>query len=116
MFRRWLPIFLAIISVTAMSVSVWAKSDSGKAITASIRLLATTNIGATKLAPGQYKVTAEGTKATFERGNKVVAEVPCTLKDFPGKIKETIFIMDHNQMTEIQVSGKTKTIDFSSGK
>jgi hypothetical protein len=115
MSRRSLPLFLAIMALTVMSVSVWAKNDSGDTITANLKLTATTTVGTTKLAPGEYKVIADGSKAKFQQGNKVVAEIPCTLKDFTGKINETTFVIDKNQLTEIQVSGKTKAIEFSSG-
>ena len=115
MSRRSLPLFLAIMALTAMSVSLGAKNDSGDTITANVKLTATTTVGTTKLAPGEYKVIADGSKAKFQQGNKVVAEVPCTLKDFNGKINNTTFIIDHDQLTEIQVSGKTKAIEFSSG-
>jgi hypothetical protein len=108
--------FLAIMAVTAMSVSVWAKNDSTDTITAKVKITAAVNIGTVKLAPGDYKVTADGSKAKFEQGNKVVAEVPCTLKDFSGKINSTSFEVDGNQLTEIQVPGKTKSIEFSSGQ
>ena len=103
------------MALTASSVSLWAKNDSGDTITTSVKLTSTTTVGTTKLAPGNYKVIADGSKAKFEQGSKVVAEVPCTLKDFSGKVNETTFIIDHDQLTEIQVSGKTKTIDFASG-
>jgi hypothetical protein len=116
MSRRSLPIFLAIMALTATSVSVWAKNDSGDTITANLKLTTTTNVGTTKLAPGEYKVIADGTKAKFQQGNKVVAEVPCTLKDFSGKVNETTFVLDRDQLTEIQVSGKSKAIEFSSGQ
>lgn len=115
MSRRLLPLFLAIMALTTMSVSLWAKNDAGDSITANIKLNVTTNVGSTKLAPGNYKVVADGSKAKFEQGNKVVAEVPCTLKDFTGKIIDTTFIVDHDQMTEIQVAGKSKTIEFAAG-
>ena len=115
MSRRSLPLFLAIMALTAMSVSVWAKNDSGDTITANLKLTATTMVGTTKLAPGEYKVIADGSKAKFSQGSKVVAEIPCTLKDFAGKINETTFVIDNNKLTEIQVSGKTKAIEFSSG-
>ena len=115
MSRRSLPLILAIMALTAMSVSVWAKNDSGDTITANVKLTATTTVGTTQLAPGTYKVIADGSKAKFELGNKVVAEIPCTLKDFTGKINETTFVIDNNKLTEIQVSGKTKAIEFSSG-
>ena len=115
MSRRLLPLFLAIMALTTMSVSLWAKNDAGDSITANIKLNVTTNVGSTKLAPGSYKVVADGSKAKFEQGNQVVAEVPCTLKDFTGKIIDTTFIVDHDQMTEIQVAGKSKTIEFAAG-
>ena len=104
------------MALTAMSVSVWAKNDSGDTVTANVKFTATTNVGTTKLAPGQYKVIAEGSKAKFEQGNKVVAEVPCTLKDYSGKIIDTTFVVDHDQLTEIQVAGKAKAIDFAAGQ
>ena len=103
------------MTLSVMSVSVWAKNDSGDTITANVKLTATTTVGTTKLAPGDYKVIADGSKAKFQQGSKVVAEIPCTLKDFSGKINETTFVIDNNKLTEIQVAGKTKSIEFSSG-
>jgi hypothetical protein len=116
MSRRLLPLLLAIMALTTLSVSVWAKNDTGDTITANLKLTAPTTVGTTQLAPGNYKVIADGSKAKFQLGNKVVAEVPCTLKDFTGKIIETTFVIDNNKLTEIQVAGKTKAIEFSSGK
>jgi len=113
--RRSLPLFLAIMALTAMSASVWAKNDSGDTITTNLKLTAPTTVVTTKLEPGNYKVIADGGKAKFQLGNKVVAEIPCTLKDFKGKINETTFVIDHDHLTEIQVAGKSKAIEFSSG-
>lgn len=113
MSRRSLPMFLAIMALAIMSVTVWAKNDSSDSITTTLKLTATTTVGTTQLAPGSYKVVADASKAKFEQGTKVVAEVPCTLKDFNGKINETTFVLDNNRLTEIQVSGKSKAIEFS---
>jgi len=115
MSRRLLPFFLAIMALAAINVSVWAKNDSGDTITTNLKLTTTTSVGTTKLAPGEYKIIADGSKAKFQQGKKVVAEIPCTLKDFTGKINETTFTIEHDQLTEIQVAGKTKSIEFSSG-
>ena len=114
MSRRFLPFFIAIIALTIVSVSARAnsKNEAGDSVTANVKLTAETTVGSTKIAAGAYKVIAEGGKAKFEQGNKVVAEVPCTVKDFQGKINETTFIIDNGQLTEIQVAGKSKTIDF----
>jgi hypothetical protein len=115
MSRRLLPFVLAIMALTTMGVSVWAKNDSGDTITANIKFNTPTSIGTTQIPAGEYKVIADGSKAKFQQGNKVVAEVPCTLKDSTTKINQTTFVIDHDKLTEIQVSGKTKTIEFSSG-
>jgi len=115
MSRRLLPVVLAIMALTTMGVSAWAKNDSGDTITTNLKLTVPTTVGTTQLAAGDYKVIADGSKAKFQRGNKVIAEVPCTLKDSNVKTNETTFIIDHDKLTEIQVSGKTKSIEFSSG-
>ena len=113
MSRRVFPIFLAILALSAMSVSVRAKNDSGESITVSIKLTSTTSVGGTKLQPGDYKVIVDGNKAKFEKGNKSVAEVPCTVKDLSIKVNTTSFVLDHDQLAEIQVAGKSKAIDFA---
>jgi hypothetical protein len=112
MSRRAFPLFLAIVALCAMAVSVWAKNDSGETITASIRLTSAASVGGTKLAPGEYKVVVEGNKAKFQQGSKVVAEVPCTVKDLTVKINTTTFVLNGDQISEIQVAGKSKAIDF----
>jgi hypothetical protein len=116
MSRRLFATFLAIMALGVASVSVWAKSDSGDSITATIKITSPTTVGTTQLAPGDYKVVADGNQAKFEQGNKVVAEVPCTLKDLNYKAPQTEFVLDNNHISEIQVSGKTKAIEFSAGK
>ncbi len=112
MSRRAFPLFLAILALSAMSVSLWAKNDSGETITASIRLTSAASVGGTKLAPGEYKVVVEGNKAKFQQGSKVAAEVPCTVKDLSVKINTTTFVLNGDQISEIQVAGKSKAIDF----
>ncbi len=101
-----------MMALTVMSVTAWAKNDSADSLTANVKLTAATTVGTTKLAPGNYKVVVDGGKAKFEQGSKVVAEVPCTVKDFSGKINETTFVVDKDQLQQIQVAGKSKEIDF----
>lgn len=101
-----------MMALAMMSVSVWAKNDSADSLTANVKLTSPMTVGTAKLAPGNYKVVVDGSKAKFELGSKVVAEVPCTVKDFSGKINETTFVADKDQLQEIQVAGKSKTIDF----
>ena len=115
MSRRLLPVVLAIMALTTIGVSAWAKNDSPDTITTNLKLTSNTTIGTTQLAAGEYKVIADASKAKFMQGSKVVAEVPCSLKDAGVKVNQTTFIIDHDKLTEIQVSGKSKMIEFSSG-
>jgi hypothetical protein len=115
MSRRLLPVVFAIMAVVAIGVSASAKNDSPDTITTNLKLTSNTTIGSTQVPAGEYKVIADGTKAKFMQGSKVVAEIPCSLKDASSKVNQTTFIIDHDKLTEIQVSGKSKMIEFSSG-
>ncbi len=114
--RRMFPIFLAIVVLSAISVSVWAKNDANDSVSATIRLSTAAKIGSTQLAPGEYKIVVEGSQAKIQKGNKVVAEVPCTLKDISFTPQATSFVVDNDSISEIQVSGRTKAIEFSPGQ
>ncbi len=85
MSRRLLTVAFAIMALTLVSVSASAKNDAGDTITTNLKLTTSTSVGSTKLAAGSYKVIADGSKAKFEQGNKVVAEIPCSLKDFSAQ-------------------------------
>lgn len=92
---------------------VWAKPNSNATIMATIDFDSTTKLGSTSLTAGQYDVVAEGNQAKFEREDKIVAVVPCVLKELSSKARHTEFLIDHDQLTEIQVSGKTQAIELS---
>jgi hypothetical protein len=109
-FHRLFSILFAIVAISAMSASLWA--DSG-AISATIKFGSATKIGDTQLAAGQYKVTADENGAKFQKGNKVVAQVPCELKPLSFMPRETVYVVEHGSVSEIQVSGSEMAIDFS---
>jgi hypothetical protein len=111
---RLLRIFLTILAFSAMSVSVWAnKTDPGNTVSGTIRVTATTKVGNAQLAAGEYKVIADENQAKFQKGNKVVAQVPCTLKPLSFMPKTTAFVTDNGGISEIQVSGSEMAIEFS---
>lgn len=110
---RLLPIFLAILVISAMTVPVWAtKVDTGNTISATIKLSAATKVGNTQLTAGEYKVIADQNQAKFQKGGKVVAQVPCTLKPLSFMPKETMFVVENGGLSEIQVSGNEMAIAF----
>jgi hypothetical protein len=112
-----LPFFIAVAVITMITIPSWAKDNSSGALTARISLdsATTVNNSNTTLEPGEYRVVAEQNQAKFEKDAKVVAEVPCTLKTLSGKAAHTEFSIDQGRLLEIQVSGKTEAIEFSSG-
>lgn len=109
-------VLIAILALSVMSISVWAKNDASDAISATLRLNTATKIGSTLLPAGEYKVVVDGTQAKFQKGGKVVAEVPCTVKDISFTPQTTSFVISRESISEIQVSGKNKAIEFSSGQ
>jgi len=112
MTRRLLP-FLSIAVLAMMTLPVWAKPNSSEALKATVNLTETTTLNNTTLTPGQYKVTAEGNQATFERDGKIVAQIPCTWKTLPNKSEYSAVLTDHHRVLEIDFSGKTQAIEFS---
>jgi hypothetical protein len=116
MSRRLLPFFIAAAIIAVITIPAFSKSNSTNSISVTITLAEKANVNTTTLDPGEYKVVAEGNQAKFEKDGKVVAEVPCTLKTLSTKAPQTAAAIDHDQLTEIQVSGKTEAIEFSSGQ
>lgn len=114
MSRLLLSILSVFAALTLMSVPSWGKPSAKDSLSTTIDILSTTSIQNTQLQPGHYKVIAEGNEAKFERDGKVVAQVPCTLKTLSQKAQQSEFEIDHNRLTEIDVSGKTQAIDFGS--
>jgi hypothetical protein len=117
MTRRLLPFFIAIAVIAILTIPSWAADNSSGAVSARIILDSATAINNTNttLEPGEYKVVAEPNQAKFEKDGKVVAEVPCTLKTLSSKAAHTEFVIDQGHLLEIQASGKTEVIEFSSG-
>ena len=113
MTRRLFPAFLAIAILAAMTLPALAKPNSNATVKASFVITAATKVGSTTLAPGNYDVAVEGNQATFVRNGKTVAQVPCTLKTLSTKAQHTELNADHDQLAEIQISGKTQAIEFS---
>jgi hypothetical protein len=114
MSRRMFSLFITAAMFMVTTTPSWAKNNSPGSISVTITLNEKASLNNTILDPGDYKVVAEGNKATIEKGGKVVAEVPCTLKTLSNKSLFTSATVDHGRLTEILASGKTEAIEFSS--
>ena len=76
MSKRSLPLYLAILALVTMSASAFAKNEASDTITTKLKLTAATTVAGTQVPAGEYKVIADGSKAKFMQGSKVVAGVP----------------------------------------
>jgi hypothetical protein len=71
-------------------------------------------VGDTTLAPGDYTIVVDGNEATFNQGHKVVARVPCAIKESDMKSPEDAVGYDANvAITEIRFAGKSQVITFT---
>lgn len=105
-------VFFVVLAVGLTGVRGWAQSGI---ITTTIKFTKTVKVANTDIAPGDYKITATGGQVTFEdkATHKVVAQVPCSLKDLSYTAKGTTFTVDSNgRLAEIEVGGKKKAIEI----
>jgi hypothetical protein len=116
MTKRLLPFFVITAILAVMAIPSYARTNSNDSISATIDLDSKANLNKTALVPGQYKVVAQGNQSKFEKDGKIVAEVPCTLKNLSRKANHNEFFLDHDRLTEIRVSGKNQAIELSSGQ
>jgi hypothetical protein len=115
MSQRVSQFFLVIAVLSVMSIPVLARPSSKDSLSGTISLATAINVGNKTMNPGEYKVVVQDNSAKFEKDGKVVAETPCTLKALPSKARETFVTVDHDKLIEIQISGKTQALEFSSG-
>ena len=67
---------LVLVAALALSFPAWAAP-----VKKTIHVQRQLHVGDATLSPGDYTIKVDGNEATFERGNKVVAKVPCTVQD-----------------------------------
>ena len=112
--HRLFPILFAIAVIFTMSLSVWAnKAADDNTVSATIKFSTATKVGNTQIAAGEYRVIADDNQAKFQKGNRVVAEIPCSLKPLSFMPRQTVYVTDSGKISEIQVAGSEMAIEFS---
>jgi hypothetical protein len=99
-----------LILLTAMAFSFPAWAVPTKKI---IHIQQQLQVGDTTLTPGDYTVLVEGNQATFERGHKVVAKVPCAIKDSGAKYSDSAVVYANTAITELRFAGESQVITFN---
>ncbi|HTU35337.1 MAG TPA: hypothetical protein VMF66_16155 [Candidatus Acidoferrum sp.] len=103
--------FTALFVVAFLALPVWAHTDS-----AQLTVLNPTTISGQQLKPGTYKLEVQPNQTQMKvvdtQTAKTVAEVPVhwvTVKKAPNS---TEVILNHNQVNEVEFSGKTQAIQI----
>jgi hypothetical protein len=100
---------LILLAALAYSFSAWA-APAKKTVHIQHRL----QVGDTTLAPGDYTIVVDGSEARFEQGRKVVARVPCAIKESGTKSPQDVVVYDANAaVTEIRYAGQSQVITFT---
>ena len=99
---------LILLAALAVSFPAWA-ALAKKTVHIQHRL----QVGDTTLAPGDYTVVVDGNEATFNQGRKVVAKVPCALKEGSEKFAQDAVIYADTAITEIRFAGQSQVITFT---
>lgn len=103
--------FLAVGALALFSLSV-ASAKSYE-----ITVTNPTKAGSVDLKPGKYKVTVEGTNATFvEQGKSKGVSVPVKVKEAPKKFDDTRVQSSKDgsgeKITEIDLGGSKTVLEF----
>jgi len=97
-----------LLTALALSFPAWAV-PAKKTVHIQHRL----QVGETTLAPGDYTVVIDGNEATFEQGHKVVAKVPCAMKENGEKSSQDAVVYANSAITEIRFAGQSEVITFT---
>ena len=108
MSRRILYRELAIIVGLTFALPMWAKP-----LKKSIELYSSARVGNKALLAGQYELIVGDKTATFEKNNKVVAEIPYQLIRIAKASTDALVFDEKGELTEIDFSGKSEAIEFT---
>lgn len=101
--------FVALVLALAASAAVRANDAGNKGdISSTLDVLTPVTLAGASIAPGTYTVKTEGTKITFLKNGKPVAEANVEWKDSTQKAQSSSLIADQGSVKEIHFSGKTR--------
>jgi hypothetical protein len=96
-----------IVAILAVVVSM-VIPVMAKPVTKSMTLDTAVMLAGTQLAAGDYKMSIDGDKITFEKGGKAVATVNGSWEDRKQKQVSTGFLTENNQVQEIYIAGDSR--------
>jgi len=99
----------ALLAAIAVAVPVFAKP-----ISKSINIAQSAKLGKADLKAGEYRLLIDGTKATLQSGNKVVADSECRWEDRESKSSyDAVLLSENGQVKEVRFAGQKRVFVFS---
>lgn len=111
--NKLIPLFAAVlalaISIPALAASK-KKSDPKPIARSTFQLIGEETLGGTPLKAGVYVVTADESKVSFWRNDKLVAEAPVAWQDLLEPTARNTVVLDSGKIHEIRFAGKTRSV------
>lgn len=100
---------IALLAAVALAAPAFAKPFAKN-----ISLAQTAKLGKAQLQAGEYRLQIDGTKATVQKGGKIVAESEGRWEDRSAKSYYDSLLIDENgQVKEVRFAGQTRVFVFS---
>lgn len=104
-----LTLLLALaVSIPALAASK-KKSDPKPIARSTFELIGVETIGGTPLKAGVYVVTADNSKVSFWRNDKLVAEAAIVWQPLMEPTQRNTLVLDSGKIHEIRFAGKTRS-------
>lgn len=100
---------LALVAVTALAVPAFAKP-----VSKTFNITQAAKVGKVDLQAGEYRLLIDGTKATVQKGNTVIAQSEGRWEERDTKSNyDAVLVGENGQVKEVRFSGQKRVFVFS---
>ncbi|HEV2491261.1 MAG TPA: hypothetical protein VGT03_15765 [Candidatus Acidoferrales bacterium] len=98
-----------VLAIPALAASK-AKKDPKPIVRSNFELVGNEMLNGTALKPGIYVVTADESKVTFWRDDKLVAEAPIQWQTLMEVTARNTLVLDSGKIQEIRFAGRARSV------
>ena len=100
---------LALVAVAALAVPAFAKP-----VSKTFNITQAARVGKVDLQAGEYRLLIDGTKATVQKGNTVIAQSEGRWEERDTKSNyDAVLVGENGQVKEVRFSGQKRVFVFS---
>lgn len=98
------------LSLPVLASSKHKNSDPKPIAKSNFLLVGNESLGGTQLKAGTYLVTADESKVSFWRDDKLVAEAPVIWKQLTERPERNTLVVDSGKIVEVRFPGKNRSV------